>query len=256
MRALVCVKYVPTEAGAAMDAAGRLVRRADAQQLNPADEAALALALQLCGGENVTVLCMGAAFCARPLHELLERGAARAVLLSGAGFAGADSLATARTLAAAAKRLGPFDLILCGRRTLDGETGQVPAELAALLGLPCLTNVTAAVPDGAALRCTRLLESGAAALRCVLPAVLTLCEYSCVLPAPSLAGIRAARSRAAEVWDESALDLPAAQRGLAGSPTRVQEIGVCTAGRRHVRRTDRPDEGAAGLAALLREAMR
>ena len=274
MKCLVCVKYVPADGEVQMDASHSLVRCARTQQLNPADEAALEAALRLAGPCGVTVLCMGAAFCEAPLRELLGRGAQAAVLVSGKGFAGADSLATARTLAAAVRRLGPFDLVLAGRRTLDGETGQVPPELAALLGWPCLTNLVdaaladesgakAARQEGAAdalpagraprLVCRRLLEDGIHTLTCETPAVISLCEYSYPLRLPSLAALRAAREKRVTVLDEAALGADPAQCGFAGSPTRVQSVTAHAAGRRHCAFAPDPAAGAAQLAQMLRE---
>lgn len=266
MKCLVCVKYVPASDEAPMDASHTLVRSARAQQLNPADEAALEAALRLAGPCGVTVLCMGAAFCEAPLQELLGRGAQEAVLVTGRGFAGADSLATARTLAAAVQKLGPFELILTGRRTLDGETGQVPAELAALLDVPCLTNLvelavepcalrtqTPSQTDGARLVCRRLLEDGIHTLTCRTPALVSLCEYSYPLRLPSLAGLRAAREKRVVVLDEAALGLSLSQCGLAGSPTRVKSVTTHAAGRRHCSFAPDAAQGAAYLAKALRE---
>src|SRR5262245_19782582 len=101
------------------------------------------------GGE-VVVMSMGPPQAEEALREALGMGADRAILLSDRVFAVADTLGTSRTLALALKNEG-FDLVLCGRKTVDSETWQVPPEVAAFLGVPHLTNV-ASIEDGRAAR--------------------------------------------------------------------------------------------------------
>ena len=104
-------------------------------QWNIADESALEAAFRLADRDgSVTVLTMGPPKLEGPLLELLARGANRAVLITDRLMAGADTRATARALASAAEKLGPFDAVFCGCKAIDGETGQVPGELAAALG--------------------------------------------------------------------------------------------------------------------------
>jgi len=76
------------------------------------------------------------------LREALAMGVDRAVLLTDRRFAGADTLATAYTLAAAIRKLGTVDLVLCGRQAIDGDTAQVGPELAEKLGIPHATAVS------------------------------------------------------------------------------------------------------------------
>ena len=142
MKILVCAKQVPDTANVRFGKDYTLQREGAARVTNPADESALELGLCLrdAAGGRVTVLTMGPKPAESMLREALSRGADEAVLLCDPAFAGADTLATARTLAAAAQYLGGFDLILCGRRAADGETGQVGPMLAALMNLPCVTN--------------------------------------------------------------------------------------------------------------------
>ena len=182
MRILVCVKFVPSVSdGIRTDENHNLIRDGVAHQLNVADESAVELALRLKGDGAVTAMTMGKADLEDGMRELLARGVDEAVLLTDRRFAGADTYATAKTLAEAVKMLGGFDWILCGRRAIDGETGQVPAELAAMLDLVCVTNVTdASAQKGEKewLRCTRLVEDGTLELLVPPGAVVTLCEYS------------------------------------------------------------------------------
>ena len=134
---LVCVKAVPVSSSVEVDGQHRLKRDGASLQWNIADESALEAAVRLADKDgSVTVLTMGPPKLEDPLLELLARGASRAGLITDRLMAGADTRATARALASAAEKLGPFDAVFCGCKAIDGETGQVPGELAAALGLP------------------------------------------------------------------------------------------------------------------------
>ena len=114
------------------------VRRGADGELSPFEASAYECALRL-GGE-VLLLSMGPADCGEWLSGLTRLGAAGAYLLSDSAFAGSDTLATVTVLAAAVSRLKP-DLILCGRKTLMGDTGQVGPGLAALLHFPLVQEL-------------------------------------------------------------------------------------------------------------------
>jgi len=121
MRVVVCVKQ--TAAG----------------ELNPFDACAYEAALQIRGAE-VILLSMGPERTGELLSDLTRLGARQAYLLCDRAFAGADTLATAYALSLAVKRLAP-DLVICGRQTIDGDTGQTGPSLAMVAGLSLITNV-------------------------------------------------------------------------------------------------------------------
>lgn len=228
MNILCLIKQVPDTLEVRMGSDLTLQRDFVAQVLNHADESAVELALRLrdAHGGRVTALTMGPARAEGTLRELLSRGVDEAVLLTDKAFAGADTLATARTLAAAARALGPFDLLLFGRRAADGETGQVGPMTAALLDMPCMANVTNAALENGALKADQLTETGTVHWETQLPAALTLCEWSFPLRLPTMRGLRAARQAAIRSLTPAdiGLDDPS-QTGLKGSPTRV--VRVC-----------------------------
>lgn len=212
-------------------------------ELSPFDacavEAALRIAAQQPEAGRITVVSMGPPTAKGALEKLTRLGA-EAVLLSDAAFAGADTLATAYALSMAARQLGP-DLILCGRQSLDGDTAQTGPCLAALLGLPVLTDVLSLQVSGGAARCvTRLGEEEAA-----LPAVVTV-ERFLSLRFPHIGAKRGAVKRlsAADIGAETD------RCGLRGSPTRVIASMECTAGRRSCQFIP-PSGFAAALAAAL-----
>lgn len=151
MRILVCIKQVPASSHVEVDPVTGVLKRdgADAK-MNPYDLFALETAFRMkeqCGGE-VTVLTMGPPQAAAIIKEAYAMGADRGVVLSDRTFAGADVLATSYALSRGAKETGPYDLILCGKQTTDGDTAQVGSEMAEQLGLPSIANVLSLEPDG------------------------------------------------------------------------------------------------------------
>ncbi len=219
---LVCVKAVPSSSSVQVDGEYRLQRDNVNLQWNIADEAALEAALSLKGTDGtVTVLTMGPPKLEEPLKELLARGADRAVLITDRLMAGADTHATAAALKAAAESLGPFELILCGRRAIDGETGQVPGELAAALDIPCISNVEEIHPEKEQLILSRRLENGVQHLCAEGPLVVSMCEYSYTLRLAGIQSMRRARNKAVERYSAADLGMTAGECGLKGSLTKV-----------------------------------
>lgn len=134
---LVCVKQVPDINLVKMDpVTGSLIRAGVPAILNPLDANALEAAVRVkeAHGGTVTVITMGPDMAKEALRECLAAGADRAVLLSDRAFANADTLATSYVIASAAKQLGDFDLIFCGKESLDGATWQMGSQLAERLG--------------------------------------------------------------------------------------------------------------------------
>ena len=209
MRAVVCVKP-----------------NAVSGTLNPFDECAYEAALRIPSAE-VILLSMAPSRYRELLLSLTRLGAKEAYLLSDAAFAGADTLATTYTLSAALNRLRP-DLVLCGRKTADGDTGQVGTGLAARMGYALVTEVMRIdeVSDGHVTCLTR----GGDTVTVPFPALLTV-ERINTLRLPSI------RSKVGRltVWDAAALGAELSRCGTAGSPTRV--IAACenTADRRFCR---------------------
>lgn len=188
-------------------------------EVNPFDAAALEWALKL-GGE-VTVLAMAPESAKTSLAALTRLGA-RAVLVTDPLYAGADTLATARTLAAAAKRLEP-DCVFCGRQSLDGSTAQVPPMLAEHLGFSLTTDVMGAENGHWVVRSGERVPFGTRRV--------VVFERCAALRFPSLLS----RAKEPEVWDNTVLRLPPDRCGQRGSPTRVVKAYESTAGRRRCR---------------------
>lgn len=138
MKIIVLIKEVPDMEKVKFDSSRGVVDRSSAPaEINPFDESALQAALDLkdrCGA-SVCVLTMGPSQAERSLQDACARGADEGILITDRAFGGSDTMATSRTLAAAIRQ-EEYDLILCGEKSVDGDTAQVGAEAAELLGIP------------------------------------------------------------------------------------------------------------------------
>jgi electron transfer flavoprotein alpha subunit len=175
---IVCViKQVPRPDSIEFDQETKTLRREGVPLiLNPFDAAAVAhaAALRERNGGEVIAMTMGPPQAEAALRTCLSLGADRCIHLSDRVFAMADTIGTSRTLALALRREGDVDLVLCGRKTVDSETWQVPAELAAFLGWPHLTSVLETDVDGRVVRAVRETDDGLDTYELTGPAVLSL----------------------------------------------------------------------------------
>ena len=160
---------------------GRLVRRGVETEMNAYCRRAVAEGVTLAhdSAGSCTVFTLGPPGAEDVLREAVAWGADDGVHVCDPALAGSDTLATARALAAALRRCGPFDLVLVGRNTLDGETGQVGPELAELLGLPFASGVRRLEDAGAFLRLELENDDGTQEVEVDLPAVLSVAERLC-----------------------------------------------------------------------------
>ena len=256
MNILVLLKIVSQAqfADTLEDRGGRL----DAGQLvvNPADLYALELALRVkdaAPGTAVTVLTMAPPSCQQELRQALGMGADRAVLLADRRLAGSDTLATAKALAAAIRTLPAQDLILCGRKAIDSETGHIGPQLSQLLGYTAATNVVDFTLSDENIRIHCLRDRALSEYEGSLPALLTVCTGTNMVRKPTILGLR--RSKRAEVLQLSLedLDLPTAEAGIGGSLTRVAGVASAEFRRGRGERTDDPECGISRLAEALEE---
>ena len=228
MNILVCIKQVPDTTEIRMDPkTNTLIRAGVPSTVNPFDKYALEAAVQLREtlGGTVTAMTMGPAQAAQALRECYALGADRMVLVSDRRFGGADTYATSYTLAQAVRALGGFDLILCGRQAIDGDTAQVGPQIAEKLHLPQVTYVTDIQKDGNSLTVKRQLEDGYMELKVQTPCLLTCIKELNTPRYMSVSGIFECYDKPLEVFDYNALkDDPLIETdtiGLKGSPTNV-----------------------------------
>lgn len=228
MKILIPIKQVPETNAVRMDeATGTMIREGIDAIINPLDLYALELGLRLrerAGGE-VVALTMGPPRAIEALREAVAMGADRAVLLSDKAFAGSDTWATSLALAAAIRKLSPYDLIICGERATDGDTGQVGPGIAAWLDLPLITYVAGVSElSPRMIQARRLVEEGYEDLEMDLPGLITVVKEAAAPRLPTLRGKQRARQLTIPIWGPDDLGLTATQRGLVGSPTRVVKI--------------------------------
>jgi electron transfer flavoprotein beta subunit len=261
LRIVVLAKQVPDTqniTGQAMNDDGTVNRAALPAIFNPED--LNALHLREVHGGRVTVITMGPPAAAQVLRESLYRGADEVILLSDGPFAGADTLATSYALCLGVRRVGHYDLVLCGRQAIDGDTAQVGPQLAEKLGLPQITCVSRidAVDEGF-ITATRSIEGGFETVRAPLPALLTITGEANDPRPPSARLVMTYKHADAELlrpyddsyldpeneeaevcmidrqgrlvcrarivlWDIEAVQARREEVGLRGSPTRVKKI--------------------------------
>jgi electron transfer flavoprotein beta subunit len=258
MNIIVCLKQVPGTTQVKIDPqTNTLIRQGVASILNPFDAYALEEGVRLKErySGKVTVITMGPSQAIDMLREAISVGADQAILLSDREFAGSDTLATSYTLAQAVKKVGEYDLVLCGRQTLDGDTGQVGPEISQMLGLPFIAYVSK-VEEAAngILRVQRMVDDGHEVVETALPAVITVTKEINVPRLPSLRGM--AKSKSAQIPTWTANDIAAQKNsvGRVGSATVVVKTFVPERVRRGQVLKGTVEEQVAALVGNLREA--
>lgn len=247
---IVLIKQVPDTTAVsskAMKEDGTLNRAALPAVFNPEDLNALELALEVRQryGGRVFAVTMGPPSAAEILREALYRGIDRAFLLTDSRFAVSDTLATSYVLSHAIKKIGKYDLIICGRQAIDGNTAQVGPQVAEKLGLNQLTYVEEIeeIAEGKIIL-WRNIENGKEKAVAKLPVLLTVTDTANIPRPPSVKKFmrhKNAKTRSElpadsdlnrlkhkglliEEWGAETLNIDPALCGLSGSPTRVKKI--------------------------------
>ncbi len=227
MKIIVCIKQVIAGDQVRMNPVTHsLVRSPECSRINPFDLFALNMAAQMKKeySGSVTAVTMGPNISEEVLWEALAVGADRAVLLSDPRFASSDTLATSYVLGMGVRKVGRFDLILCGMRTADGDTGQVGPQLAEELGILYVTGVEKLEKKKNLLRVERSSDGFREILELPEPALFTISSKTTVR-LPSLIDIQDAHTRyAIERWSLEDLDADSTQVGNNGSCTSVEEL--------------------------------
>jgi electron transfer flavoprotein beta subunit len=277
---VVLVKQVPDTqniTGDAMTPEGTVNRAALPAIFNPDDLFALEAALRIKdanSGTVVNVVCMGPPAAAAALKECLYRDADFTALVSDRGFAGADTLATSYALKCAINKIGSYDLVLCGRQAIDGDTAQVGPQTAEKLGInqiTCVSKIEALDTAKKEITATRSIEGGWEKVKAKLPVLLTFTaegetprpasaiktmSYKRVVPVSGGAGspgdpfaeTSTATDTPMALWDIAAIKADPLQCGLSGSPTKVKTINSVVLTAADIRYID---PGEAGIAELI-----
>ncbi len=273
---IVTVKQVPDThnvSGDAMKEDGTVNRAILPTIFNPEDLNALEEALkikELTGG-TVTCISMGPPNAVEVLKECLYRGADDVILISDRRFAGADTLATSYALKCAIERVGKYDLILCGRQAIDGDTAQVGPQIAEKLNINQLTCISAVTTvDDNSITVKRSVEDGYEIVKSRFPALLTI-TGTANEPRPAnakkvmtyknigkelcntsydesyLTSDACAIVNHVKEWNVEAIGADPEQCGLSGSPTKVKKIQSVVLSGCESRQVASSDSGVAEL---------
>ena len=228
MDIIVCIKQVPDTADIRIDPkTNTLIREGVPSIINPFDTYAIEEGVRLKEKYQgkVTVISMGPPQVEDALREAISLGIDEGVLLSDRAFAGADTLATSYTLAEGIKKIGKFDLIICGKQAMDGDTAQVGPGIAEKLNIPHVTYVKKIeeINDGY-VQVERLMEEGYEVIKMPLPALITVVKEINEPRMPSLKGKLKAKSTQIITWGAKDLEVDEDRIGLQGSPTQVIKI--------------------------------
>ncbi|MCL1815427.1 MAG: electron transfer flavoprotein subunit beta/FixA family protein [Treponema sp.] len=279
MNVIVLVKQVPDTqniTGEAMTAEGTVNRAALPAVFNPDDLFALEAAMQIKDanpGTTVSVITMGPPAAAAVLKECLYRGADFTALVSDRGFAGADTLATSYALKCAINKTGAFDLVLCGRQAIDGDTAQVGPQTAEKLGInqiTCVSKIENIDASKKEITAARSIEGGWEKVRAKLPVLVTFTAegeaprppsaiktmaYKRTVPVTGSTGSpndpfaeNTQKTNPMALWDIPAINADPIQCGLSGSPTKVKHINSVVLTAADIRYID---PGEAGIAELI-----
>lgn len=231
---VVCIKQVPDTKIIKMNPKTNTMDRASAPAiLNPYDAHAVEEAVRLKNryGGTVSVITMGPPPAVKAIRKCIEIGADEGYMISDRAFAGADTLATSYALTKAIEKIGqiqPFDLIICGKMTIDGDTGQVGPGIARRLDIPPLTSVKKVQEinkeEGYSI-VHRKIEDGHEVIKTTLPCLFAVEKEINEVPYSSLPNMIKAARYNPTIWAVKDLeDVDIKQLGLKGSPTIVSKV--------------------------------
>ncbi len=227
MEIIVCIKQVISGSKVRIDPnTHSLIRQAEFSHINPYDLFALNMAVELRNkySGSITSLTMGPKISEEVLWEALAIGANRAILLSDQRFSGSDTLATSYVLGMGIRKIGRYDIILCGMRTTDSDTGQVGPQLAEELNIPHVTGVESIERIGDLFRIERVSDGFRETMEVSIPALFTISSKTHVR-LPGLIEIQDAFNRYdIECWNLEDINADPERVGISGSSTWVDEL--------------------------------
>lgn len=263
MNILVCVKQVPDTTEIKIDPQTNTLLRSGVPSIpNPYDICALELAVRCKKeqGASVTVLTMGPEQAKTALRECMTLGADHAYLVSDRLFGGSDTLATSYILSTAIRKLeqdnGTYDLILCGKQAIDGDTAQVGPEIAEELGRPQITYAADFTLAEQEIQVKRESDEGYDIIGASLPALVTVVKTNFPPLVPTMKSKLAANRAVIPVITSIDLAIDSARCGLKGSPTKVRKTFVTPRrGKNAIKISgENPEEAARQLVETLRQA--
>ena len=228
MHFIVCIKQVPNTTNVQLDPVTNTLKREGVESIiNPFDEFAIEEAVRLKErtGGKATVITMWPPQAENILREALARGIDNAILVSDRAFAGADTWATAYTLAMAIKKIGDYSLILTGKQATDGDTAQVGPGIAEMLDIPHVTYVKKIEEISSnTIRVERMMEDGFDIIEMPIPSLISVVKEINKPRLPSLRGMMASKKAVITKWTAQDINADATKIGLTGSPTQVMKV--------------------------------
>ncbi len=228
MNIIVCIKQVPDTTDVRINPeTNTLVREGVESIINPFDLYAIEEGVRIKEkhGGTVTVISMGPPQVEKALREAISLGVDEAIHLCDRAFAGADTWATSYTLARGIEKKGNYDIVICGKQAIDGDTAQVGPGIAVRLDIPQITYVRKIEEiNGGVIRVQRMTEEGHEVIEGDLPILISVVKEINEPRLPSLKGKM--RAKKAEIITWGATDIGADEQliGLNGSPTQVVTI--------------------------------
>lgn len=228
MNIIVCIKQVPNTTDVKIDPeTNTLIREGVESVINPFDTYAIEEGVRLKErhGGKVTVISMGPPQAEQALREAISLGCDEAILISDKSLAGSDTWATSYTLAMAIRKIGNFDIIICGKQASDGDTAQVGPGISVHLDIPQVTYVKKIDEiNGRKAKVERMLEEGYEVIETPLPCLITVVKEINEPRLPSLKGKMKAKKIDMVKWSAEDIGCDSKNIGLEGSPTRVIKI--------------------------------
>ena len=228
MRIILPIKQVPETRKVRMDEeTGTVIREGVESIVNPLDLYSIEFALKIKEQIDCEIigLSMGPAKAETALNEAISMGIDSGILICDKVFAGSDTWATSNVIYKAIEKIGKFDLVICGERATDGDTGQVGPGIAAFLDVPVVTYVSG-INEITSNMCSieRMVEHGHETIDGKFPLVLTVVKETGEPRLPTLRGKQRAKKTEIKVWGHKELGIEPEDTGLKGSPTRVMKI--------------------------------
>ena len=228
MNIVVCIKQVPNTTEVRINPeTNTLIREGVESVINPFDMYAIEEAIRLKEklGGKVAVISMGPPQAQDALREAISMGCDEAVLVTDRRFAGSDTWATSYVLSQAIKKIGDFDIIICGKQASDGDTAQVGPGISTHLDIPQVTYVKKIEKiEGKLARVERMTEEGFDIIEAPIPCLLTVVKEINEPRLPSLKGKMKAKKAEIKSLNAEDLNCDFDKIGLDGSPTRVVKI--------------------------------
>lgn len=197
-------------------------------KINPVDESAIEKALRIkeATGAQITVVSMGIRNTERLLRNIVAAGADKAVLITSQEYAGSDTVATSRIISRAIEKIGKPDLIMCGRRSVDSETGNIPVQIACFLKMKCLTNVIDLGFNNGTWQLKTLTDEEEQIFEAQAPIVISYADDSLNLRNPTVNQLRHIKNDWLSILTNHELVFRKDEVGILGSATKVAETEI------------------------------